>query len=630
LAIKNHGNHWGILKGMMKLLKTFCLYIFLWGQAFCTAQVTLTLPDLELQDDGKGNKISTTYLGEDFQVVVEVVGGDRNPSKDPDIVGANNFNNHGKSVSSSVSIINGFASSSSTYSYEFSSNQKGVFTLGPAEVIKNGTRLTSNSINVQVLGQENRKSVPQEKQHRNYNQSDAAGTTPQEVHVLAKLLASKQKVFVGESVDLAVRIYSRGPVIQLGIDQLTSEGFVVKEKGTSQVVQRELNGVVYDVIERYFTLTPLTTGQKIVPGIGIVYTARQPRTRKKNSMGGFFGFGMFDDFFDRSPVVQKRTKSNDLVIDIQPLPIHDKKINGIGKFVSFDAFIDKDRVVTNEPLVLKLEVQGNGNFDQMVDPELKLPSGIQSYKSKAHYQNIKGEGKKIFEYVVQCGKEGEIVLPEQEFTFFDIEKQNYSTLKTKSLMVMVEGGSNINQLSAPQRSDEKEKNDESGSEETKVVRSSSEQDIHFIMEEEGSVPVIPLKPVLFLLCVVVIISLFFGADAKRFFLNKKLLSMLQFSKNKEEVFKRELKLIVDNKRAEKLYEFFLSYVAFKLEEEKNGINQHKIERWLLRKKKWNNKKVDGFINYLNDCVSISFATNENTQEEKLKLLKDASYWLILL
>ena len=136
-------------------------------------------------------------------------------------------------------------------------------------------------------------------------------------------------------------------------------------------------------------------------------------------------------------------------INVQPLPSKDvpDSFNGaVGNF-SMDSQIDKKQIKTNEPVTLKIAINGTGNISLLEMPEIKLPAGFEKYEPKVNEQiNRSGiiSGKKSAEYLIVPRDAGRKEIPQVKFSYFDINKKSYVTLSTPSYPLDVQQGDNVN------------------------------------------------------------------------------------------------------------------------------------------------------------------------------------------
>lgn len=462
--------------------------------------------------------------------------------------------------------------------------------------------------------------------------------------VFCKLNIDAKTVFVGQPIILSAKVYSRGNILQIGMENIKLPGFVFKEIQHVNKYQEELEGKNYTVLEKKFLLLSQEPGKiKIDP---VVINFNVPMKRK--SRHGFLD----EDFFGALPVIfgenyqQKRVLSNNLQIDVLPLPEYPGLVDGVGDFKYFKAYTDKNEVFVNEPILFNLQIEGKGNLDQVIAPKLNLPSNFRFYESKTGVEqdlttNFLG-GKKRFEYVLQVPQKGEYQIPAQKFTYFDTQSKSYKTLKTSSLNLNIKDSGQIKDQENNNKSEIKEKNNSNKN------NLESKQDINFIEENTQNfsenqksfflkifenLNSVKLPGIFFLILLFLPILFLFKKYLRpvKNIANKIILNKFKTTKTSSKLLKN-LEEIIEKKQAEKLYQFFLKYLSVKFDLQENNLNQDLIyEKILLLG--WSQDKVDNFLNYLDNCAGIAFASKLKTGQinvENEKLLDKSKYWFFYL
>jgi hypothetical protein len=601
---------------------------------FClwAATVDISFPYLDQQKGPQGNVLPTASVGELFQIQVTVSGGGRDTGR-VQIEGLDQIVVHGQSQSTNVSIVNGAYSSEINYIYEVSSDRSGVFKLGPASVAQNNQTISSKPVVLQVVDISSAVQKSEQKE-RNLPHRQQTNHTNDDHSIVAHLFANKKNIVIGESVEVVLKVYWQGPIAQVGVESVVFDGFLSKEIHTPKQTQETIKGNMYNVMERKFIISPLQYGKKKISPVRIPYAVQVKRNRSKQNQRqhDFFG-SIFDNFFEGPRVIQKNVISNELIINVENLPPSNKKVDGVGVFKNFSAFLDKQEVGLNEPVILKLEISGNGNFDQLGEPSLRLPAGMKSYKSKSQIHEDLSKsymgGRKVFEFIVQCSKSGSIEIPSQEFNYFDTDHREFRQLKTDPLMLsVISSGQEIVPLAnQSHRQKEQVQDNEPPRQEAEQV-----SDINFIEENisESQNPVAPLSVWIFIVFLLSPLILFFrslwnmvGEILVRKFHGKRA------RKNKLRRFNIRLEKLVVKGDASQIYVFFFQFLAVKFEKSREQVTEEFIESVLLQNG-WLEEKVNEFLSYLGQCASFTFASAKGLTIDKKKLLEKAKYWLLLL
>jgi len=598
--------------------------------------VSLEVPELNNQ---QGNY--TVSAGDTFQVEVVVSDGNRDTGR-ADIAGLDQFNVVGTSQSTNISMINNALSSDIHYRYDVQADKIGTFQLGPARVKQNGKTIVSKVLALRVVDQGASASAPVQAQRQAHTQAKkqhAQNTRntqerqksqePAEPEVLAKLFVNKKDVVVGEPIELFMRIYTRGPVLQYALERPTFEGFMVKEIDATFEGHEVVNGKQYKVIERRHILFPLQEGIKKIGPIQWVYTY-QKRSKKRKRAGRFFD-EFFDSFLAHSRTQQKVVRSNNLNVSVNELPAHTQRVDGVGRFSRLTAKIDNDEVTINEPIVLRLELEGQGNLDQISFSKLSLPGHMKYYKSKSHVHENSSQsytgGKKTFEFVVQVQKTGNQEIPEQAFTYFDIDTKTYKTLKTDLLA--------LNILPPPegQGTTHFQQQDSSGVQEFDKENSVQEkpkerEEIHFIEEDMRSKQkrASGLSWWLFSLLFLLPLLLFKSS------LFKQLFGRFLGKRSKHKLLADHVKrfeALIKRGDTQQLYRFFLKFLSLQFDADAHIVT----ELWIIQKlidSGWPQEKAHEFVDFLSECASLHFVAHEKDSHAYEQLLKKARYWILVL
>ena len=588
-------------------------------------KIKLELENVEdLVEKNKDQTDATVYTGETFQIKAIVSGGGRD-TPELKIDGLDRLNIEGTSRSTSISIINTDFVSETSYIYDVNADKTGTITIGPAYIEQNGKKIKSKpeQINIRIINR-GQGSISKS------TSSDSKQLQQEKYELFCQLKTNKKNVVVGEPTILSLCIYSRGKILQVGILPPKISGFIHKE--IEPVIKREENidGKFYNVLEKKFLLLPQEPGELEVPSMSINF---QVQTEKRKGRRNVFGDEFFSSFF--GPMVEtKKAHSNSLQIKVDPLPAHKQPIDGVGNFTSFTAWVNKNEAIINEPIMLNLQIEGEGNLDQIVAPKLRLPSFFTSYESKTDLQeNLSSgstAGKKRFEFIVQADKTGECQIGEQSFTYFDTQSRKFKTLQSNPIKLNIKTPPPEQQSIKKDFSTKEEKEEEISD---KPKTDSFQQDIGFIEEDvsfvskrkEKQLPasifiIFVFLPFLFYLQNF-FVSLFFGIQNK-FFGNYS-------SKKYAAKYKKELDSIVQKQEINKIYQFFLNYFAAKFDVTINEVNENWIEQKLIQIG-WPDKKIIEFLNYLNECASFSFAARIKTDVNPKKLLEYGEYWFLLL
>ena len=148
----------------------------------------------------------------------------------------------------------------------------------------------------------------------------------------------------------------------------------------------------------------------------MTFPFRFRKRRNNNVFDDFFN----DPFFGIGQTINFTAKSNSLKINVQPLPsvnVPDSFNGAVGNF-SMDSQIDKKQIKTNEPVTLKITINGAGNISLLDMPEIELPAGFEKYDPKVNEQITRTgriSGKKTAEYLIVPRDAGKKEIPPVKF-----------------------------------------------------------------------------------------------------------------------------------------------------------------------------------------------------------------------
>lgn len=367
-------------------------------------------------DNGAQNQV---VVGQPFTldvVIDEVYGSIQTPT----IKGLNGF--AVRQSGSYMSSING--KSSARYSYQVRIDKLGSFTLGPAIVTHQQQEYISNEVRVDVV-----KDVVTATNNNKSNQAT-------EQKAFLRLMVDSESVFVGQKVSCILRFYFQDTSLSLhnvGMPELPA--FDGKEVSKLEQGTAEVDGIEYHYAQWRWDMYPTKPGEFIIPA----YNADYDIPLKDNHLFG----GLF--MFVSNRVDRKRVYSNAVTLKVLPLPHYNHPVHAVGVFERFSAEIKPGMAKEGEGMVLTMDIEGNGNLQAIAIPILQLPKSLKYYDSNnsiiipRHSDELP---KKRFEFIVQGMQAGDCEIPEQLFTYFDIERHAYVTLRTSPLAVSIKSGMN--------------------------------------------------------------------------------------------------------------------------------------------------------------------------------------------
>jgi hypothetical protein len=357
----------------------------------------------------------------------------------------------GPNQSTNMQFINGAMSASVSYSYILQPRAEGKFVIGPAFISHNGKQIQTQPITVEVT-----KGAPQPKSQSRQSQQDTDIGKQIGDNLFLKVTIDKSRVYQGEQITATYKIYTRVGIVNYNLSKLPAlTGFwsedldVVKQVQLSNEV---VNGKQYRVgILKKVALFPQRSGTLSLDPMEVECVVQIQSRRKSNDLfDQFFN----DPFFNNTANVNYKVRSQQVNIAVLSLPQADvpSGFNGaVGKF-NMETWLDKPQTKTNEPVTLKVKITGRGNMKLLNPPEINVTSDIEKYDPKisdnAAKQGDQIAGSRTFEYLLIPRHPGEQKIPSFSFSYFDVDKKNYVTLRSPEFTVSVDKGSETSQTYA--------------------------------------------------------------------------------------------------------------------------------------------------------------------------------------
>ncbi len=341
----------------------------------------------------------------------------------------------GPNQSTSMQIINGAVSSSLTYSYVLQPKEMGKLTIGAASIEAGGKKYTTAPLTIEVV-----KGSPRPKQQAN---------VPDDLNVqigenlFLKAVVDKSHVMQGEQINLTFKIYTRVSIANYAVNKNPAlTGFWGEDTENPKniaLTNETINGKQYRVgVIKRMALFPTQSGTLEISPMEL-QTVVQVQSRRSADP--------FDSFFSNpfGQNVNYMVKSEPLKIKVDPLPAGAPSgfKGAVGRF-TMNTVVDKKSTRTNEPISLKVNIAGTGNIKLLESPEVDLPTDFEQYTPKVS-DNINREegrisGTKTFEYLLIPRYPGRKVIKPVMFSYFDVAKRDYVTLRSSEIEVTVEQG----------------------------------------------------------------------------------------------------------------------------------------------------------------------------------------------
>lgn len=406
---------------MNKILLFLLLFIRVFYPQTFTASVNNTTVT-----EGEPFEVSFTFQGKDINSL-----GSFSP---PNFGGLKILS--GPNQSTSMQIINGNVSASKSYSYILIASSVGKFTIGVASIEFKGEKLKTEPIQITAI--KGTSKPKEEKRQGEVNTQEIAD------NLFIRAFVDKNKVYLGEQITVTYKLYTRLNIAaQMSISKLPQYvGFWSEEIETARTLSfttEVIDGRKFNVaVLKKAALFPTQNGKLDITPFELTIPIE---IRKNRNLDNFWD-SFFDDPFNRQ-IYEYKAVSNSLKIDVIPLPETNlpPSFNGaVGRF-NISASIDKESVKVNEPINLKIKIEGSGNISLLQNPILEIPAGFEKYEPKISeeiYRSDKISGSKKYDYLLIPRVSGIREIKPIEFSYFDPAAKKYFTLKTSPFSIKIE------------------------------------------------------------------------------------------------------------------------------------------------------------------------------------------------
>lgn len=420
------------------------VYLFL----FLLLALNATAQELTVRAPGRVD------LGRRFEVRYEV--NDRaSDFRGPSFKGLSVLSGPMTSQSTSMSIINGKTSRSSTFGFTYilQADVEGTFNIGGASCTVDGKKITCPGFTITVE-KGTQQAQPQQpnayggnsRQQQAYAQP-ASSSNIDSKQLFARASISKSNPYQGEQVILTYKIYTQVSLSQYQIDKLPgNKGFWSEDltkDGSVKQYSETVNGRNYQVAEiRRGALFGQESGKLTIEPLDLDVLAIVQRQRR--STGSIWD--LFDDpFFNPTQAVEKHLSTNSLTVNVRPLPggAPDGFNGAVGKF-SAKSGVDTREVRANEAITYRLTISGSGNLMLIDAPKLNFPKVFEVYDpqidDKISRTNSGISGSRTFEWVLIPRSQGDYEIPAFDFAYFDPSTGKYATSHVDAISVHINKG----------------------------------------------------------------------------------------------------------------------------------------------------------------------------------------------
>jgi hypothetical protein len=348
------------------------------------------------------------------------------------------------SSSTNVSIINGKMTRQFQLSYTFilRADETGEFTIPAARVEVDGKQYETRPVTIEVIDQ--KQGQAGSGQTGTDSGRDEASETVQasDDELFVRVLLNKNSVYREEPLVATIKLYSKLSISGLeNVKFPAFEGFYKQEIETPTLRQLEkenINGEIYGtgVLKKYL-LFPQKSGKLTIEPFQVDCIVQKKVKSQSQSL--------FDDFFGSFRNVRMPVKTDPVSVRVKELPGGQPAefSGGVGSF-DISATVDKNQVATNEGVTLTLKISGKGNLKVLSPPQINFSPDLEVYDPKINNDiRVSGSGArgtKTVEYLVIPRHAGEYQIPSASLSYFDLNRQAYTSVQTRPVTLHVEQG----------------------------------------------------------------------------------------------------------------------------------------------------------------------------------------------
>jgi len=412
--------------------------------------------------------------------------------------------------SDNVQIINGEMSVSRVYQFGLIPHKTGTFTIPSVNLEINGQVHSSNPVTFNVVAAggggaspnagpepsgEDDEPAPPPKPKRD----ETADVDPKALFLRARVIGPsgakgapgsgptpgsppKSVVFQGQPLVYSSKLYSQYSLAQgTGVKEEASfPGFLIENQPVDnrlrEIIDRGARFQVADIARKI--LIPTRNGLlEVRPET--MQVALQARRRRSVDPFGSMGSLFDDDFFFGRQIVTRFVTAPPIKVNVSPLPGEGRPADfsgTVGSDFVVTSVLDKPKVKENDVFTVKITISGHGDIRTVPEPKLDVGADFKLYPTKSTPKLDVSEaglsGSKVFELVLAPRSAGEKTIPGVAFSYFDVDRGAYRTLRTEPLKVSVTPGEKEEALSSAQFQQ---------SSEVKVLG----RDIQYIKENSG-------------------------------------------------------------------------------------------------------------------------------------------------
>jgi hypothetical protein len=354
-------------------------------------------------------------LGNQIYLTIRIDGSPDQPPRLPELP---DFRVVSRGEQRDFQLMNGRASTSTSYNYLLIPVRVGTFEIGAAVAVVSGVEVRSQPFTVEVTAAE-----------------DAGTEQDRDLFVAASV--STDQPWQGQQVIYTWRFYSRVRVGQGSIEEMDFGVDVVAEDlGEVRQFTTAIDGVQYSVNEVRKALFPQRAGEIVLPPtrLGVEVVVEEPRRQIRRR-------GIFDDFDSLlgrgGRWTTKYLLTEPLILDVKPLPPAPDGWNGLVGEFDIRASLSRRALQVGQSATLEVQVGGAGNVQLLTEPGFPELPAFKVYPDQPDASidrtGRRLTGRKVFRRALVPLVAGTLDIPPIDLVYFDPELGEYATRSTSRI-----------------------------------------------------------------------------------------------------------------------------------------------------------------------------------------------------
>jgi len=320
------------------------------------------------------------------------------------------------SQSTNYSYVNGRPSVAYTYGYSFIAQTPGDYTFPGLNIEVNGEQFNTSPISFKVLDPT----------------TIEDGSAARSPDIYVRLEPSTTEPVVGQQVIADIVLYFKSEVEVSSYQPSPgwkAEGFWkedLENRQQARTTSTLIGGVRYQrAVLLQTAIFPTKSGELTLSPFEVVV-----QVRNRNRRRDIFSFGLGQE--------RKELSTLPVNVNVRPLPDVGNAVysGAVGKF-QISRSIDPQTAFVGESIEITTTINGQGNIPLIVKPEYNFPEALELYdpqeNSTITRNNQQIGGSKTFTDIIIARNEGEYVIPEEQFAYYDPDRGRYTTVTLPAL-----------------------------------------------------------------------------------------------------------------------------------------------------------------------------------------------------